>query len=278
MQRSDRNRPGTVRDRRPFFCFLVSLSSIMPATVAAVTSKDIQKARQNAKRNRTSVACSRCKLAKSKCSDYRPCKACTTSKSDCLESARGLCVSSRSQLHYKKTRIEPCYSCEEEIIEERHEFDAGDSSQKKMFPLQQHSLTGPVNAEMPSRLGAVRNIIENRDFDRSTRLLSTRVGGHSIPDSLVGLSSLQNPNVYQLPSDLLPALRVNALDTMPSPTQRNVVTSTPILPGISMLLSGADAGFQRRPAVLLNASWTLNHAPLIQGLISQEIAALLGYP
>ena len=41
-----------------------------------VSSKDIQKARQNAKRNRTSVACGRCKAGKTKCSDYRPCKTC----------------------------------------------------------------------------------------------------------------------------------------------------------------------------------------------------------
>ena len=51
----------------------------------SVSSKAIQKARQMAKRNRTSVACGRCKSAKTKCSDYRPCKQCVESKSCCKE-------------------------------------------------------------------------------------------------------------------------------------------------------------------------------------------------
>jgi hypothetical protein len=34
------------------------------------------KARRNAERKRTSVACARCKVGKTKCSDYRPCKKC----------------------------------------------------------------------------------------------------------------------------------------------------------------------------------------------------------
>ena len=50
-----------------------------------VSSEDIQKARQTAKRSRTSVACSRCKTGKMKCSDYRPCKQCTNSKIACVE-------------------------------------------------------------------------------------------------------------------------------------------------------------------------------------------------
>jgi hypothetical protein len=45
-----------------------------------VSSKDIQKARRTAKRNRTSVACKRCKKAKIKCSDYRPCRQCTNTE------------------------------------------------------------------------------------------------------------------------------------------------------------------------------------------------------
>jgi hypothetical protein len=40
------------------------------------SSKDIQKARQSAKRTRAAVACTRCKIQKLKCSDYRPCKRC----------------------------------------------------------------------------------------------------------------------------------------------------------------------------------------------------------
>ncbi len=46
------------------------------AMYCPVSSKDIQKARQNAKRKRTSIACARCKAGKTKCSEYRPCKQC----------------------------------------------------------------------------------------------------------------------------------------------------------------------------------------------------------
>ena len=49
-----------------------------------VSSKDIQKARQSAKRARASAACFRCKTAKVKCSDYRPCKRCLSIKKTCL--------------------------------------------------------------------------------------------------------------------------------------------------------------------------------------------------
>ena len=44
-----------------------------------VSSKDIQKARQNAKRTRAYVACGRCKTSKVACSNYRPCKRCAGS-------------------------------------------------------------------------------------------------------------------------------------------------------------------------------------------------------
>ena len=42
-----------------------------------VSSKDIQDARRSAKRTRALSACMRCKRAKIKCSDFRPCKGCT---------------------------------------------------------------------------------------------------------------------------------------------------------------------------------------------------------
>mmetsp|Transcript_42450 Transcript_42450/g.88785 ORF Transcript_42450/g.88785 Transcript_42450/m.88785 type:complete len:315 (-) Transcript_42450:249-1193(-) len=51
-----------------------------------ISTKDLQKARRNAERKRTSVACARCKVGKTKCSDYRPCKNCKYSK------VIGLCV------------------------------------------------------------------------------------------------------------------------------------------------------------------------------------------
>ena len=50
---------------------------------AGVSSKDIQKARKNAQRSRTAVACFRCKVGKVKCSDYRPCKNCASYGREC---------------------------------------------------------------------------------------------------------------------------------------------------------------------------------------------------
>jgi hypothetical protein len=49
----------------------------------SVSSKVLLKARRMAKRNRTSVACARCKMAKSKCAEYRPCKRCVRSREEC---------------------------------------------------------------------------------------------------------------------------------------------------------------------------------------------------
>jgi hypothetical protein len=53
-----------------------------------VSSDDIQKARQRAKRTRVTAACTRCKSAKIRCSDYRPCKHCVDSNKgdECVES------------------------------------------------------------------------------------------------------------------------------------------------------------------------------------------------
>ena len=40
-----------------------------------------------AKRNRSAVACARCKASKSKCSDYRPCKHCVSVKASCKDAS-----------------------------------------------------------------------------------------------------------------------------------------------------------------------------------------------
>jgi hypothetical protein len=54
---------------------------LYPAMYSAsgVSTKDLQRARQYAKKKRASVACSRCKNAKTRCSDYRPCSRCKKS-------------------------------------------------------------------------------------------------------------------------------------------------------------------------------------------------------
>jgi hypothetical protein len=59
-----------------------------PPIPNGVSSDDIQKARQRAKRTRVTAACTRCKSAKIRCSDYRPCKHCVGSNKgdECVES------------------------------------------------------------------------------------------------------------------------------------------------------------------------------------------------
>ena len=49
----------------------------------SLSSKEIQKARRIAKRTRAAVACARCKSAKSKCNDFRPCKPCADAFVSC---------------------------------------------------------------------------------------------------------------------------------------------------------------------------------------------------
>jgi hypothetical protein len=53
--------------------------------MTGVMSKDLRIARLSAKRQRTSVACARCKISKIKCSDFRPCKKCVNANSECYE-------------------------------------------------------------------------------------------------------------------------------------------------------------------------------------------------
>ena len=65
--------------RRPF-----SELHSQPATMGTF-SREIQKARQMAKRNRSAIACARCRAMKSKCSDYRPCKHCASVQVPCKE-------------------------------------------------------------------------------------------------------------------------------------------------------------------------------------------------
>jgi hypothetical protein len=55
------------------------VNSVEHSKMLGPSSKEIQKARRSAKRTRTSVACARCKNAKIKCSEYRPCKQCKLS-------------------------------------------------------------------------------------------------------------------------------------------------------------------------------------------------------
>ena len=77
-------------------------------TSFGVSSKDLQKARRMAKRIRASVACARCKSAKSKCSDFRPCKHCSDLGGVCNEAinVQGKEVAKRQICNPSKVEIE----------------------------------------------------------------------------------------------------------------------------------------------------------------------------
>ena len=52
--------------------------------MSEVSSDEIQKARRVALRGRSAKACTPCKDAKAKCSDYRPCGRCTRQNQEAL--------------------------------------------------------------------------------------------------------------------------------------------------------------------------------------------------
>ena len=63
------------------------------------SSKDLQKVRRNAKRSRVVAACVPCKSARTRCSDYRPCKRCSDSGKG------GNCVDQNETNHKKAYRF-----------------------------------------------------------------------------------------------------------------------------------------------------------------------------
>ncbi len=56
----------------------------MQARVPDVSTKDLVRVRRLAARRRAAVACLRCKVAKTRCTDYRPCKKCVKSILECV--------------------------------------------------------------------------------------------------------------------------------------------------------------------------------------------------
>ncbi len=72
-----------------------------------VSSQDLQRVRKNAKRTRASVACARCKAAKTKCSGYRPCKRCSDSNVACF--FKPGCFESTSQKSKTQSWSEPTF-------------------------------------------------------------------------------------------------------------------------------------------------------------------------
>ena len=126
-------------------------------------SKQIQKARQMAKRSRTAVACVRCKAAKSKCSDFRPCKQCLNSNSRFTEVSESKSVSNTSILpqsekpdkmekapsyvkanHYDKV---PSYG---DSVASCGEANPHASSYLREAP--QNSMDGPLSSYLPTQI------------------------------------------------------------------------------------------------------------------------------
>jgi hypothetical protein len=75
-----------------------------------VSSKEIQAARRIAKRTRSAVACFRCRVGKTKCSDYRPCKGCVNSKKS------DSCVPEDSESYRKWKKIHSEQTIPERIV------------------------------------------------------------------------------------------------------------------------------------------------------------------
>ena len=129
-----------------------------------VSSKQIQKARQMAKRSRTAVACVRCKAAKSKCSDYRPCKQCVNSNSCCTEASESKSASNTSILPQSgdPDKIEKALFC----VKANHYakvpsyFDTavasyGEANPNTSYYLReapQNSMHGPLSSYLPTQI------------------------------------------------------------------------------------------------------------------------------
>jgi hypothetical protein len=108
---------------------------------ASVSSMDIQKARRSARRKRVSIACDRCKVAKVKCSDYRPCKNCQHSGSKQLCSGKRLNVP------------QGLYDAEQWKRSSPHTFE--DSA---FSPLEGPADDGPYNTAKPLSKTSVANL------------------------------------------------------------------------------------------------------------------------
>ena len=82
---------------------LIAFSSKMFLSEQIHSSKEIEKVRRIAKRTRVAIACARCKSSKVKCSDFRPCKHCADTFTNCQdanESVQRISFMSANKKHY----------------------------------------------------------------------------------------------------------------------------------------------------------------------------------
>ena len=114
-----------------------------------------------AKRSRTAVACARCKAAKIKCSDYRPCKQCVNFNSPCTEvndpkpaSNTSILPQSREQdkiekvpLYIKANHNVPSHG---DTVASYEEANPHTSSYLREAP--QNSMDGPLSSYLPTQI------------------------------------------------------------------------------------------------------------------------------
>ena len=109
-----------------------------------------------AKRSRTAVACVRCKAAKSKCSDYRPCKQCVNSNSRCMEASESKSVSNTSILPHngEPDKIEKAL-----LFVKASQYSKGPSygeanphTSSYVRESSQNSMDGPLSSYLPTQI------------------------------------------------------------------------------------------------------------------------------
>ena len=111
-----------------------------------------------AKRSRTAVACARCKAAKIKCSDYRPCKLCVNSNCRCEEASNPKSASNTSILPQsgEPDKIEKAPS----YVKGNHNVPSYFASYGEANPYtsscvresSQNSIVGPLSSYLPTQI------------------------------------------------------------------------------------------------------------------------------
>ena len=161
LQRPYREKTKTVREIPGLSSIPRLIARNCPQMHPSVSSKQIQKARQMAKRSRTAVACARCKAAKIKCSDYRPCKQCVNFNSPCTEvndpkpaSNTSILPQSREQdkiekvpLYIKANHNVPSHG---DTVASYEEANPHTSSYLREAP--QNSMDGPLSSYLPTQI------------------------------------------------------------------------------------------------------------------------------
>ena len=203
----------------------------------SVFSKQIQKARQMAKRSRTAVACVRCKAAKSKCSDYRPCKQCLNSNSRCTEASESKSASNTSILPQsgEQDKIEkvPLYvkanhnvpSCGDTAASYG---EANPHTSSYLREAMQDSMDGPLSSYLP------------------TQIAFNSLGHYSVQASI---SSTGAGSFSQYPTTDAQFLHCPSFAPHPSMFPSTLPPMSFLPPAVSTLLlrSASDEGFRALP-------------------------------